>query len=132
MNEGEIKYNMKTFQSIIFILIFAFATFGQPNPAQIETKAPQDVGSLVANGKPTSLPKPKYPAKARQSSASGGVVVQATVNESGKVISAKAIKGDPLLWKAAEKAALKAKFTPFLSDGQPVSVTGVIIYSFMP
>lgn len=116
---------MKIYFAIILVFVFTFVTFGQSNE-------PQNIGSLVVNGKPISLPKPKYPAKARQSRASGGVIVQATVDESGKVVSAKAINGDPLLFEAAEKAARKAKFKPYLLNGSPVSVTGVITYSFMP
>ncbi len=116
---------MKIYFCTILILIFAFCAFAQ-------TSKPQDVGVLVSYGKPISLPKPKYPAKARAARASGGVTVQATVDETGKVVEAKAVSGDPLLYEAAEKAARKAKFKPFMSNGAPVSVTGVITYSFMP
>ena len=60
----------------------------------------------------------------------GVVLIQVTIHESGKVISAKAVDGHPLLKPGAEKAAWGAKFsTTYLSE-VPVKVTGVITYNF--
>ncbi len=85
----------------------------------------------VLNGKAISLPKPPYPAVARAARASGTVTVQVTVDESGKVISARAVSGHPLLQQAAVQAAYGAKFSPTQLSGQPVKVTGVITYNFV-
>lgn len=84
----------------------------------------------VVNGQATSLPKPPYPPTARAVGASGVVNVQVTIDESGTVISAKAMDGHLLLRAAAEKAAWSAKFKPTLLSDQPVKVTGVIVYKF--
>jgi protein TonB len=92
-------------------------------------KAPISGG--VLNGKAISLPKPPYPAIARAAHASGTVTVQVTIDESGKVISAHAVSGHPLLQQAAVQAALQARFTPTQLSGQPVKVTGVIQYNFV-
>jgi protein TonB len=92
-------------------------------------KAPISGG--VLNGKATSLPKPAYPAIARAAHASGTVTVQVTVDESGKVISARAVSGHPLLQAAAVQAAYGARFSPTLLSGQPVKVTGVLTYNFV-
>ncbi len=78
------------------------------------------------------MPKPPYPAAARAVRASGAVNVQVTINESGSVVSASAVSGHPLLRQAAEQAARGARFAPTLLSGQPVSVTGVIVYNFVP
>lgn len=86
----------------------------------------------VLNGKAISKPAPVYPPIAKAAKASGTVVVQVTIDESGKVISAKAISGHPLLQAAAVQAAYQAQFTPTKLSGQPVKVTGVLTYVFEP
>jgi outer membrane biosynthesis protein TonB len=57
--------------------------------------------------------------------------VQIIVDEGGRVISARAISGHPLLRAAAESAARQAKFSPTLLSGTPVKVTGIIVYNFV-
>jgi TonB family protein len=88
------------------------------------------VSDGVINGQATSLPKPPYPLAAKAVRAAGNVNVQVMIDETGKVISAKAIDGHILLRPAAEKAAWSAKFNPTLLSKQPVKVTGVIVYRF--
>ncbi|MGD9562506.1 MAG: energy transducer TonB [Pyrinomonadaceae bacterium] len=100
-------------------------------PPVIKTAPPRPPVSLgVVNGKATSLPKPLYPQPAIAVRAQGEVKVQVTIDESGKVISAKAISGHPLLRREAERAAWKAHFTPTTLSKVPVKVTGMIIYDF--
>jgi TonB family protein len=57
--------------------------------------------------------------------------VQIKIDERGCVISARAVSGHPLLQAAAVQAARQACFTPTRLSGQPVKVTGVILYNFM-
>jgi protein TonB len=59
-------------------------------------------------------------------------VVQVVIDESGKVISVAAVAGHPLLQGVSVAAAKQAKFTPTLLEGEPVKVTGVIHYNFVP
>ena len=103
-----------------------------PPPPPAKPPVPKKISGGVLNGKATSLPKPPYPAAARAIRASGAVNVQVTISESGSVIAANAVSGHPLLRQAAEQAARSAKFAPTLLSGQPVSVTGVIVYNFVP
>jgi TonB family protein len=84
----------------------------------------------VVNGRAVSLPPPPYPPPAKIIGAEGLVNVQVTIDESGRVISSKAISGHVLLRQAAENAAFRARFTPTLLSNQPVKVTGVIVYNF--
>ena len=100
----------------------------KPTPPPVP-KAPISGG--VLNGKAISLPKPPYPAIAKAAHASGTVTVQVTIDESGKVISAHAVSGHPLLQQSAVQAAYQARFTPTQLSGQPVKVTGVITYNFV-
>ncbi len=77
------------------------------------------------------LPQPAYPPMARQIRIGGAVAVQILVDEQGKVISAQAVSGHPLLLLAAKEAALRARFTPTMLSGQAVKVQGVITYNFV-
>lgn len=86
----------------------------------------------VLNGKAELLVRPEYPRAAAAVRASGAVNVQVTIDENGTIISAAAVSGHPLLRPAAEKAALASKFAPTLLEGQPVQVTGIIVYNFVP
>ncbi len=103
-----------------------------PPPPAAKPVVPKKISGGVLNGKATSLPKPPYPAAARAVRASGAVNVQVTISESGSVVSASAVSGHPLLRQAAEQAARQARFAPTTLSGQAVSVTGVIVYNFVP
>jgi len=85
----------------------------------------------VLNGKATSKPVPPYPRKALEGRIYGVTAVKIVVDETGKVVKAKAICGHHLLTGASEEAVLKAQFTPTLLDGQPVKVNGVMTYNFV-
>lgn len=104
-----------------------------PPPKPTPTPPPKPrapISGGVLNGKAISKPPPPYPAVAKAARASGTVVVQITVDEGGKVISAAAVSGHPLLRQAAVQAAYQARFSPTLLSGQPVKVTGTITYNF--
>jgi TonB family protein len=93
---------------------------------------PNQISGGVLNGKAIALPKPAYPAAARAVRASGPVTVQVLIDEEGNVISASAVSGNPLLRAAAVQAARGAKFSPTRLSGQPVKVSGVVVYNFVP
>lgn len=100
-----------------------------PPPTKPTPRAPISGG--VLNGKATYLPKPAYPPIAKAAHASGTVNVQVIIDENGNVISASAISGHPLLKPSAVAAARQAKFSPTKLSGQPVKVTGVLVYNFV-
>jgi len=104
-----------------------------PPPAQPpnEKPVPRVVSKGVITGLALSLPKPMYPQIARQARANGPVNVQVLIDESGKVISAKAVAGHPLLLAAAQQAAYGARFSPTRLGDQAVKVSGVITYNFV-
>jgi TonB family protein len=85
----------------------------------------------VLNGKAISLPAPRYPEEARSTRAAGTVKVRILVGEKGNVLEAEAISGPSELREAATKAAMKARFSPTQLMGQPVKVSGVIVYNFV-
>lgn len=101
-------------------------------PAEDEVAPKTPINGGVLNGRAVSLPAPPYPPIARAAHASGTVAVQIIINERGCIESATAIKGHPLLQRAAVQAAYNACFTPTRLSGQPVKVTGVLTYNFVP
>lgn len=90
-----------------------------------------NVSKEVLQGKAISLPKPTYPPLARQIRLQGTVTVQVLIDESGKVIAAKAVSGHPVLLPDATRAAWQARFSPTQLGGQPVKVSGMITYNFI-
>ena len=103
-----------------------------PPPPPPKKEPPKTISGGVLNGKATSLPKPPYPPAARAVRASGAVSVQVLISETGSVLSASAVNGHPLLRAAAVSAARGARFSPTMLSGQPVKVSGVITYNFVP
>ena len=91
---------------------------------------PKIISGGFINGKALSLPKPVFSAAAKSVRASGAVSVQVMIDEDGKVISANAVSGHPLLRQSAEQAARNAKFAPTILQGKPVKITGVVVYNF--
>ena len=87
--------------------------------------------SVVLNSKALKLPAPTYPALARQIRLKGTVTVQVLIDESGRVVSAKALTGHTIFLAEAEKAARGALFSPTTINDQPVKVQGVITYNFV-
>jgi len=85
----------------------------------------------VLNGKAVSTPAPAYPAIAKAARAQGTVSVRIIVDETGRVISANAVSGHPLLQQSALAAVRQWRFTPTLLSGQPVKVTGVVTVNYV-
>jgi TonB family protein len=101
-----------------------------PDPPIVKPKT-ETLPTQVLISHAISLPQPPYPPLARQIHLQGSVPVQILVDESGRVISAHALSGHAFLTRAAEEAALRARFTTTTYNGQPVKVLGVITYNFV-
>jgi tetratricopeptide (TPR) repeat protein len=92
------------------------------------------VQTTVLNGKAVTLPKPTFPyeLRGRGRSIRAMVVVKVLIDENGKVIkSSDLCQGPRYLTEAALAAADKALFSPTKLNGQPVKVSGVIVYNFI-
>jgi TonB family protein len=86
----------------------------------------------VLNGRAISLPKPPYPKEAKARHLAGTIVIKVLIDEEGNVIDARDMcQGVPYLTNVSVQAAKGARFTPTKLSGQPVKVTGVIVYNFV-
>jgi TonB family protein len=112
-------------------VVYISSTFdpGKEKPGAADRKM---VNGGVVNGKALSLPKPDYPARARSDRVSGAVSIKIVIDETGKVFTAEPVSGHPLLRQASVDAACRAKFSPTSLGGEPVRVTGVVTYNFIP
>ena len=99
-----------------------------PPPAPRPLMKPVSGG--VLNGRALSLPPPAYPETARRMRIGGLVEVEVVVDESGKVVSARALSGPGALRDVAVQAAYRAHFSPTKLSGQPVKIAGKINYNF--
>ena len=87
--------------------------------------------AALADAPGAKVVAPAYPRAAHAVHASGAVRVQVLIDELGRVVSATALDGHPLLRQASEKAARKSRFATTLLDGIPVKIAGVIVYNFV-
>ena len=112
----------------------------KPTPANPQVREEQPtprpaphapISGGVLNGRAVHLVQPTYPPIARSANASGQVIVSVLIDENGNVISAHAASGHPLLQSSAINAARASKFSPTMLSGQPVKVSGTIVYNFV-
>ena len=102
-----------------------------PTPAPVKPPAQVRLSSVVISSKIINKPAPAYPVIARQARVQGAVTVEILIDEQGRVVSAQATSGHPLLRSAAQMSAYQARFSPTSISGQPVKVAGVITYNFV-
>jgi TonB family protein len=101
------------------------AQTGAPQSGQVEP-----MGTLL---RPTILyrEKARYTDEARNEKVSGNVVLGVVFGADGKIKDIRVIRGLPFgLTDNAIQAALKIRFKPAMKNGQPVSVRGLLEFSF--
>jgi periplasmic protein TonB len=101
----------------------------EPQPKAQENKVVR-LASSILTGKALAKRTPDYPVIARQVRVEGSIVVEIIISPEGRVESARALNGHPLLTKAAVDAAYAWRFEPTILNGMPVRVTGVITFNF--
>lgn len=91
---------------------------------------PMRLTSTVLQGKAIERRVPVYPELVRRIHLQGDVAVEVVISPEGRVESARAISGHPMLIATALEAARGWRFGPTILNGVPVRVTGVIIFAF--
>ena len=113
------------FTTVILILV----TLASPNRTRAITPSPSfetEIGCLDPNvRKPQTIslgridsrvieiPKPVYPAEAKDAKIPGVVTAQVVVDETGKVIWARVRTGHPLLQAAVKRVVCQARLKPY-------------------
>jgi protein TonB len=96
----------------------------------VPDKGPVRVTSNVLQGKAIERRVPVYPELVRRIHLQGDVAVEVIISPEGRVESARAISGHPMLIATALEAARGWRFGPTILNGVPVRVTGVITFVF--
>ena len=99
----------------------------QPRP---DDQSPLRIASTVLQGKAVERRTPAYPRMAIAVRIEGPVSVEVIISPEGRVESARAVSGHPLLKPAAVEAARGWRFQPTLLNGVPVRVTGIVTFVF--
>ncbi len=106
-----------------------FSTLGPSAPPvvkAVQPKGPIHISSGVATGQLLAPIQPVYPAIARAARIQGTVVVQAIISKSGAIEQLHVVSGPPMLQGAATEAIQRARYRPFLLNGEPVAVETTI------
>jgi protein TonB len=92
--------------------------------------APVRVGGLVREPKRIVAVAPEYPGLAQLAHLQGVVIIEATINERGRVVNATLLSGVPMLNEAALDAVKKWVYTPTLVNGVPTPIIMTVTVHF--
>ena len=84
--------------------------------------APVRIGGSVREPKRLSAVSPVYPELAQKARLQGTVIIEATINERGRVVNATLLSGVPMLNEAALEAVKNWVYTPTLVNGVPTPI----------
>jgi protein TonB len=91
---------------------------------------PVRVGGSVREPKRLRAVPPVYPEIAQKARLQGTVVIDATVDERGRVVAVNLVKGAPLLTDAALEAVRQWVYTPTLLNGVPTPIIMTVTVYF--
>ena len=98
--------------------------------ATIYTQSPQSELSASPNLRIVKQTAPVYPPIAKAAHVSGQVELQIEIAEDGRVISANAVSGPPMLVSSAQECVKQWVYEPVLIDGKPVSTSTTVTIRF--
>jgi len=113
-----------------------------PPPPPPPPGSPDDFNALVASTKPLHIGgamspptkihdvRPVYPAEAQAAGIQGVVILEALVDKTGHVASARVLRSVPLLDQAALDAVRQWEYQPVLLNGAPVNVVMTLTVNF--
>ena len=92
-----------------------------PPPAPPVSHEPVRIGGQVSAPALVKRVEPQYPAIAQMAAIDGVVILDAIVDEHGRVQSLKVLRGHPLLAKAATEAVQQWEYEPLKLNGTPTA-----------
>ena len=96
-----------------------------PTPEQ-----PRHVGGVINAPIKIRDVSPVYPAIAQSAHVEGWVILEAVIDERGRVSETRVLKHVPLLDEAAETAVRQWVYSPTLLNGQPIPVVMTVTVQF--
>jgi TonB family protein len=102
----------------------------EPPPGEPDIKPPPVIGGRVEAAQLIKQTAPEYPSVARTARVEGVVVIEGTINVSGKVESIRVVEGHPMLVDEAVKAVKKWKYRPAMLNGEPTPCPVTITVRF--
>ncbi|HEY1341806.1 MAG TPA: TonB family protein [Bryobacteraceae bacterium] len=105
-----------------------------PRPASVQTAPPErkaPSGGQIKQAVLLYRKEPDYPRLAKQAGAKGEVEIVATIGLDGKLKNVKAVRGHPMLVKAATDAVAQWVYKPTQLNGQPVETQTQILLNFV-
>jgi len=95
---------------------------------------PYRVGGTIAPPRKIKDLAPVYPPTAQRAGIQGVVILEAVIDETGAVTSAKVLRSIPLLDEAAKAAVMQWQYTPTLLNGVavPIIMTVTVNFSLRP
>jgi TonB family protein len=97
-----------------------------PASVAAQTALPPDSTGLMLK----EAKRPDYPLYALDNKMQGETVLRLFVNEQGEVYNTEVIRGDEIFAKAAQKAAMKFRFEPFIRNGKRMKVSTKFPFDF--
>jgi TonB family protein len=101
-----------------------------PASSEVNGLAPVRVGGNVKVPTKIKDVRPVYPLDAMDAGVSGVVIIEAVIDTTGSVHSARVLRSIPALDRAALEAVQQWRFTPTLVDGVPVPVAMTVTVNF--
>lgn len=95
------------------------------------TPAPLRVGGNVSPPEKTRNVHPQYPPAARADQVSGVVIIEAVVDEEGRIAETEVVRSVPGLDEAALEAVTQWEYRPTLLNGVAVPVTMPVTVNFL-
>lgn len=130
----------KVFYILTIISLVGVVTFTTVNRTNIQAdskkavavveKDPIRIGEGQLRSQAINKSVPSYPKQAKDEKIEGDVVIAVTIDEQGKVISAKASSGPEIFVAGCEEAAKQWTFNPFIDNDKPVKVSGELSFRF--
>jgi protein TonB len=103
---------------------------GLPDAPAPPAAKPVRVGGAVKEPRKLKDVRPVYPNIAVQAHIHGIVILECTIDATGRVVDAKVLRGNPVFIDAAVAAVRQWVYTPTLLDGQPVSIMMTVTVQF--
>jgi periplasmic protein TonB len=102
----------------------------EPAPEPTPPPGPVRVGGQIKEPRKLKNVAPQYPDIAKQARVQGVVVLEATIDTSGRVQNVRVLRGIPLLNEAAMDAVRRWVYSPTLLNGQPVPLIMTVTVNF--